>query len=194
MAPADGAPLALGQRRQHLIGPLAWRRTATLGTHLKVTPHRHHVAFVSLLQSSQEVRVVAIVGVGHDTAVRHAPGACLIQKRQSNLGFGLECHVSGHPGPFQALRVGCPGFGQIQTHRHRPTRLRITVTARHRHLTVAHLAQCPGVLPRHANRGLTLLGKARVVKDQHPMANRGLGDHLVHALAIEFLFVPRSWW
>src|ERR671915_1403934 len=110
MAPADGAPLALGQRRQHLIGPLACRRAATLGTHLKITPHGHHVAFVARLQSSQESGVVALVGVGYHTAVRHTPGACLIQKRQSNLRLGLERHVSGYPGPFQARWVGGPGL------------------------------------------------------------------------------------
>src|ERR671917_54932 len=94
VAPADGAPLTLGQRCQHLIGPLACRRAATLGTYLKIAPHRHHIAFVSLLQPRQEMGVVAIVGVGHHPAVRHAPGTCLVQKRQSNFGFGLKRYVS----------------------------------------------------------------------------------------------------
>src|SRR5687768_14157766 len=83
--PADGAPLALGQRRQHLSASLACRRAATLGTHLKASPHRHDVAFASLRQSGQEIGVVAIVGISHDTAMRYAPGACLIQERQGHL-------------------------------------------------------------------------------------------------------------
>ena len=68
--------------------------------------------------------------------------------------------------------------------------MRITVATRHRHLAVAHLPQGPRILPRHPDRGLTLLGKAGIVEDQHPLADGGLGDHLLDPLAVEILLIP----
>src|SRR6266481_4350306 len=59
-----------------------------------------------------------------------------------------------------------PAFGQIQA----PAQRRITfftdMMNTHRHLTVARLAQCPGVLSRHTYRMAALLGKSRVI--HHP--------------------------
>ncbi len=190
MPPADGTPLTPRQSGQLLVCPLAWERPPTLRAHLKVTPAGHDVAFVPILQARQEMRVVAIVCIGDDTAVRYTPGPRLVQQCQGNLRLRLERYVSGDASAPQALGGLRPVLWQVQADRHRPARVRIALAACHRHLAVAHLAQGPRILPGHAYRGLALLGKARIVEDQHPLTNGRLGNHLFHPLAVEVLLVP----
>ena len=58
------------------------------------------------------------------------------------------------------------------------------------HLAIANLAQRAGVLPRHANGGLALLGEAGVVEDQGRIALGGQVPQILDALLVEIVVVP----
>src|SRR5262249_16023813 len=171
LPPADGAPLAPGERGQDVVRPLLRRHPLSLRAHRKVGAHRHHIAFASCLQPHQKIGVISIVGVGDDTAMGYAPGAGLIQQGQGNLGLGLERHRRGDTGAPTALGSVCPLVGQGQAGRHGPTRLRITVATRHGHLTVAPLAQGPRILPRYPTECLPCLAKPVSSKSRRPWPN-----------------------
>src|SRR6516225_7781646 len=94
LPPADGPPLPLGLSGDHDIGPR--RRPCTSQRYGEVAADGHHVAFLPLVQTIEEIRVVPIVGVGRDAGVRHAQSAGLVEQGQGDLGLGAEDHVVGN--------------------------------------------------------------------------------------------------
>src|SRR5919106_3205016 len=79
LPPTDGAPQAAGQGSQHLVGPTSRR----LGrqAHSKVGSDSYHIGFPTLLQSGQEVGIVAVVCcIGYHTVVGHSPTPGLVQQ------------------------------------------------------------------------------------------------------------------
>jgi hypothetical protein len=107
------------------------------------------------------------------------------------LRLGLEGHGSRHTRLLPTLRVVGPRLWQVQSYGHRPRGLAIGIAAGHRHLAVAPCAQRPRILPRDPDLGRALLGKAHMVDHEHPIALRGLGDHLLHPLPVAILLIPR---
>jgi hypothetical protein len=156
----------------------------------EVGTHPHDILFLARLQAHQEMAGVSVVGIGHHTAVRHAPSPGLIEQRQRHLGLGLKRHLRWQSGSASALGILGPGLRQGPPHGHRPRRLGIGVATGHRDLAMAHLTQSSRVLARDPHRRLTLLGKTGVIQHQRAVAQGGLGDHLLHPLAVEVLCIP----
>src|ERR671919_1558579 len=65
LPPPDGAPQASRQGSQHLVGPASWGPGRQ--AHSKVGSNSHHIGFPTILQSGQEVGIVAVVGIGYHT-------------------------------------------------------------------------------------------------------------------------------
>ena len=90
----------------------------------------------------------------------------------------LEGDVLGHAGFAPPRRVIGPLFRQIQPIIHRQAGVVVGNRQRYRHLTIVPLAQLAAILPRHADRVLPLLGKARVV--DNPRHDRAVALDLRH--------------
>jgi hypothetical protein len=73
--PANRAPLPTGDRVEQLIRlpHRGGRRRAQ--AHPEIRPHRDHIPCLPRLQAPQKVGVIAIVGIGHHTPMRHPPRA-----------------------------------------------------------------------------------------------------------------------
>jgi hypothetical protein len=188
--PAHRPPLPAGHAVEPRVCPPHRTRRRTASAHLEGCPPRDHRRLLARLQARQNVRVVSVIGLGDQAALGHAPGPRLIKQGQGNLCLSLASHRGGPARRRATLGGVCPGLRQIPPHGHWPCGVGIGLAAGHRHLTVAHLPQCPRILPLDADRALPLRGKARLVEHQDPLAPRGLGDHLLHPLPVEVLFIP----
>ncbi len=146
---------------------------------LEVTPHANDVGQISGVQPGQKIRVVAVIGVGHDT--RKADGQCdgVVNQVQGYLGLGLEFDELRDVSLLASLFVVGPGFGQVEPGPNRPSDCPLGVDAVDGDLTVSDFAKCSSVLASDADRRLALLGKAGVVDDQRAVA---FGVHLEHRL------------
>src|SRR5919106_926592 len=147
LPPPDGAPQASRQGSQHLVGPASWGPGRQ--AHSKVGPDSYHIGFPTLLQPSQEVGIVAVVGIGDHTVVGYSPTPRLVQQGQGNLGLGLEAYFRRYACFATPLQVLGPSLGQIQAHPHWPGGQGVAVAAGDCHLRVAHLAQGARVLAAH---------------------------------------------
>jgi hypothetical protein len=90
LPPPDGAPQAAGQGSQHLVSAAPWGLWRQ--AYSKIGPDSYHIGFPTLLQPSQEVGIVAVVGIGDHTVVGYSPTPRLVQQGQGNLGLGLEAY------------------------------------------------------------------------------------------------------
>jgi hypothetical protein len=79
VSPANRAPRPTGQRVPQLVGSVHGTGRGTSAAHAKVRPHSDDRARVSGCQARQAVGVIALVSIGYDTAVRHAPRPRLLQ-------------------------------------------------------------------------------------------------------------------
>lgn len=158
---------------QQLVDPLRRAGPLALVAHPEIGTDAQDIPFLPRFQPGQEVGVVAISRIGHHTLMRHAPGPGLIEQCQGDLRLGLKGQLRRYSGVLPALGVLRPHSRQVQPYRHWPRGLEVRVTTGHRELAVAHFAQRPRVLARHPDRGLPLLGKARIIQHQDTVAQGG---------------------
>ena len=194
-------PLLPSRQRTDRHDRAAWRRDQGVGPPRRSPPRRasataksradgDHVPLAALLQAGQEVRVVAVVGVGGHAGLAHAPGLGPVQQVQGDLRLGLEGDLLGHLGLLAAVGVVGPVLGQVEPGGDRPGEGALGVVAVDGDLAVAGLAQGAGVLPGDADGALALLGEAGVVEDQDAVALGGQGEQALDALAVEVVLVP----
>src|SRR6266540_4546642 len=139
-APADGPPAPTGTLSHDRIHPLQRGIARPCDPHAEICPDGHDIPLVAGLQTIQELRVVAVVGVGGHARVRYAPLPQPIQQRQGNLRLGLELHVVGDVGLGAACGIRTPLLGQIQLRGDRPGDGPLGVVAVDTHLAVSDLA------------------------------------------------------
>jgi hypothetical protein len=111
-------------------------------------------------QASQEVGVVAVVGVGDHAGVAHAPLLGPVEQLPRDLGLGLEGDRLGDLGLGPAVGIVGPVLGQVEPGGDRPGEGALGGVA------VDGLAQGAGVLPGDAEGAAALFGEAGIVKDQ----------------------------
>jgi hypothetical protein len=124
------------------------------------------------VQRRAERRRVAIAGIrehGRHVDVRRQR---LAQQPQGQFPFLLEDDGRRDARLLAARAVPEPSLRQIQGGADQPRVRAAPEGRRHGDLTVADLAQRPGVLPRDADRLVAVLGKARVVENHHARAGR----------------------
>jgi hypothetical protein len=59
-----------------------------------------------------------------------------------------------------------------------------------RELAAAHLTQRTRVLAGSPDRRIALHGEGRLIKHQHAITQDGFGQHFLHPLAVEVVFLP----
>ena len=134
-------------------------------------PHTRRGVDGQAIDDPQRRQLVADIGCRCRTtrhqgdAGRQAHGQRLADLLQGDLGLGAKIDVVGNAGLAAPRRVPDPVLGQVQTPGHRQAGARARHRQRDRHLAVLGLAQLAAVLPRHAHRMASLLGKRRIVDD-----------------------------
>jgi hypothetical protein len=103
-----------GRGSQHLVSAAPWGLWRQ--AYSKVGPDSYHIGFPTLLQLSQEVGIVAVVGIGDHTVVGYSPTPRLVQQGQGNLGLGLEAYSRRYACFVALLQALGPSLGQIQAH------------------------------------------------------------------------------
>jgi hypothetical protein len=107
-------PQAAGQGSQHPVSSAPWGLCRQ--AYAKVGSDSYHIGFPTLLQPSQEVGIVAVVGIGDHTVVGYSPTPRLVQQGQGNLGLSLEAYLRRYACLAAPLQILGPGLGQIQAH------------------------------------------------------------------------------
>ena len=86
--------------------------------------------------------------------------------RQRDLGLGLKRDILRHSRFRPPRRIVGPLLGQRETIRDGKARMTVRDRQRNGNLAIILLAELAAILPRHANRVLTLLRKACVINDK----------------------------
>jgi hypothetical protein len=188
--PANRAPLPAGHALEQFIRPPYGRAHCVPHTHGEIRADRHHIGRLPGFQARQKVGVVAVVRIGHDTAMRHPPRPRLIKERQGDRRLGLEGNLLRHPCLLPPRGIIGPRLRQIQPYGHRPGGPGVGIAARDRNLTIADLAQGARILPRDPHRSGASLEKAGLIEYQDAVARGGLGDHLLHPLPVQVFLIP----
>ena len=127
--------------------------------------HAHHVVQPQLQDTRPEIAVVAVARIRQHRARRHPFGDRRRDLRQRDLRLAPEHHIVGHARSRPTRGIVRPTLRKVYSPRDRQARGRRRHRQRDRHLAIVLLAQLPAILPRHADRMPTLLGKAGVVDD-----------------------------
>ena len=86
VTPRHRAPRPCRQSPDQVIGPLD-QPAVPAQAHGEVATDGRHVALPSLLQAIQEVRIIAVIGVGDHTGPAHAPGSGLANRSKAIWGL-----------------------------------------------------------------------------------------------------------
>ncbi len=158
--------------------------------HSEIASHRHATPQSALLQACQEVRIVPISAVGHDSLKGHSHLPCLVNHIQRDLRFGLKDHILRNAGLFPSRRVVGPLLEQIEPTARRPCIVWIHIVTRDKDLTVGDFAQLATILPTHADTFVSLAGIAAFIHHQYSVSCHPTRQHRLHALLVEGLLVP----
>jgi hypothetical protein len=104
--------------------------------------------------------------IHQDRTLRDAVLEGLSDLRQRDLGLGLKRDILRHSRFRPPCRIIGPLLGQIETIRDGKARMTVRDRQRNGNLAIILLAELAAILPRHANRVLTLLRKACVINDK----------------------------
>src|SRR5271157_93766 len=141
-------------------------------------------------QTIKQRRLVPITSIDHHCPKRNLCMKGPINQIKANLTLGLKQNRFRHMGLFPPYPVFSPTLGQVKASRYRPVKNRIDIMSSHKNLAIINSAQGSAVLPGNSYGSGAFLGKAGVVKNQHPVTGTCQGPHMLSAKLIHLPRVP----